>query len=235
MSLGTHTITATVSDSSGLSTSQTITIGVVPTPPPPTGTLLNEDFADGDFLGWSVIDEGTSSGPSAWSAATGILIQSSNIFGGSSSTSNGLPLRGTYARYDTGFVWTDYVVSLTLRSNDNDALGVMIRYQDPNNYYRFSWDRQRAYRRLVKVHNGVFTLLAQDAVPYNQGQSYHVELRVEGSDITAQIDGTTILTATDSSISSGTVALYTWGNQGSFFDDVRVTTPNNLVSPGVSP
>ena len=225
LSLGTHTITAQVSDSSGLSTSQTITLGVVATSPPPTGTLLIEDFADGNFLGWSVFDEGTISAPSAWSAATGTLIQTSNIYSGSSGPSNSLPVLGTYARYDTGFAWTDYAASLTLRSDDDDALGVMIRYQDANNYYRFSWDRQRTYRRLVKVHNGVFTLLAKDAVPYVKGQSYQLALQAEGETLTVRIDGSTIFTVTDSSLASGTIALYTWGNQGSHFDDIRVTPP----------
>ncbi len=45
-----------------------------------TGTVLvADDFNDGEFTGWTIIDEGTLQGPSAWSAATGALVQSSNI------------------------------------------------------------------------------------------------------------------------------------------------------------
>ncbi len=65
----------------------------------------------------------------------------------------------------TGRDWTDYRVTLTMRSEDNEAIGVMFRYRDSNNYYRFSWDSQRSYRRLVKRENGVFTLRAEDAEP----------------------------------------------------------------------
>ena len=220
LSLGTHTITAQVSDSSGLSTSRNITIGVVPTPLPPMGTLLIDDFADGNFAGWTVVDQGTSSGPSSWSAATGVLQQTSNIHNG---TSNGLPLVGTHLRYDQGFSWTDYQLSLTLRSDDDDALGVMVRYQDPDNYYRFSWDRERSYRRLVKVHNGVFTLLAEDSVPYVQGQTYQVAFLTEGAQLEVQIDGAPIFNVADTSLTAGTVALYTWANIGARFDDVQVT------------
>jgi hypothetical protein len=72
--------------------------------------------------------------------------------------------------------WTDYQLSLTLRSDDDDALGVMFRYQDTANYYRFSWDRQQRYRRLMKRQNGVFTLLAQDTVPYKKGRTYRLEV-----------------------------------------------------------
>lgn len=42
--------------------------------------LLSDNFDDGNFDGWSIVDEGTSNAPSAWSAATGTMIQSSNIF-----------------------------------------------------------------------------------------------------------------------------------------------------------
>ena len=37
----------------------------------------------------------------------------------------------------------------------------MFRYQDANNYYRFSMDSQRHYRRLVRVVDGQFTKLAK--------------------------------------------------------------------------
>jgi hypothetical protein len=42
--------------------------------------VLREDFGDGDYSGWNIVDVGTNQGPSAWSAETGTLVQSSNIY-----------------------------------------------------------------------------------------------------------------------------------------------------------
>ena len=55
--------------------------------------LLSNDFNDGAFSGWTIVDEGTDQRPSAWSIKTGSFVQSSNI--GSNGTSN----LGTYALY----------------------------------------------------------------------------------------------------------------------------------------
>ena len=59
----------------------------------------------------------------------------------------------------------------------------MFRYQDAKNYYRFSLDQERTYRRLVKVNNGVVTLLAEDNVPYVSGQTYQVTVKAQGSSL----------------------------------------------------
>ena len=215
-----------------MTTARSVSATFTTSPPPPGPPSLDEDFADGNFVGWTVVDQGTSSGPSAWSAASGTLVQSSNINNG---TSSGLPLVGTHLRYDQGFGWTDYQVALTLRSDDDDALGVLVRYQDSDNYYRFSWDKQRNYRRLVKVHNGVYTLLASDTVPYVEGQTYQVEMQVEGSQLTVRIDGATIFAVSDSSVTAGTVGLYTWANNGARFDDVQVTPVTGAPPPPPPP
>ncbi len=199
-------------------------------PPPPASTLLEEDFSTGSLSGWSVVDEGTRAAPSAWSATTGSLVQSSNIHGGSGSR-NGLPKPGTFLYYANGLGWTDYQATFTLRSTDNDALGAMFRYQDPNNYYRFSWDRERGYRRLVKVENGTTTLLAEDSVPYVTGQTYQVDIRAEGNQIEVRIGNSLILTAIDSSFSSGSFAFYSWGNLSSVFDDLLVQTLGGSPPP----
>jgi hypothetical protein len=122
----------------------------------------------------------------------------------------------------SGEPWTDYRVMLTMRSTDDDALGVMFRYQDANNYYRFSWDKERAYRRLVKKENGVFTLLAGDQVPYEVGRTYQVEIVAQHSTLEVWIDGTRIFTATDTSFAAGSIALYSWFNKGSYFDEMQV-------------
>jgi len=84
----------------------------------------------------------------------------------------------------------------------------MFRYQDGDNYYRFSWARQRDYRRLVECENGVFTSLAEDSVWYVPGESYDVEVIAEGSDQELLIDGSLVFSVTDERLSDGTIALH---------------------------
>jgi hypothetical protein len=73
-----------------------------------------------------------------------------------------------------GAQWTDYLLSAKLRSTDNDELGLMFRYQDKNNYYRFSWSAEGKARRLEKRVGGVSQILAQDSAAYITGQTYAV-------------------------------------------------------------
>ncbi|UCG50170.1 MAG: hypothetical protein JSU94_10340, partial [Phycisphaerales bacterium] len=181
--------------------------------------LLAETFSDGDYSGWAVMDDGTSYGPSSWSAATGELIQGSNIFGGDG-VSPDMP--GTYAVYEDGVGWDDYIMSVTVSSDDDDAIGVMFRYVDSDNYYRFSWDKQRKYRRLVKKEDGVFTILAQDSAAYVTGQSYELEIIACGPSLGVFIDQQLIFWTSDWSFETGSVGLYSWGNAGAHFDDVVV-------------
>ena len=219
---GVYTVIVTADDGTTPTNYQfTWTVTDPTPPPPPPPSLLSDNFDDGDYTGWTVFDEGTRQAPSAWSAASGVMTQSSNIYASPTSSSS-LPKLGTYAQFDGGTSWTDYRVSLTLRSTDNDDIGLMFRSQNSNNYYRFSWDKQRNYRRLVKNVNGVFTLLASDAMPYVQGQTYQLEITVQGTSIEARIDGVLVLSAVDGDLSTGTIALYSWGNTGSYFDDVFV-------------
>jgi len=118
--------------------------------------------------------------------------------------------------------WMDYRVMVTMRSDDDGAIGMMFRYQDADNYYRFSWNREHDYRRLVKCENGVFTLLAEDSVWYVPGQSYDVEVIAEGTDLEVLIDGASIFSVTGESFYGDTIAEYSWYNRGSIFDNVLV-------------
>ncbi|MHC4214415.1 MAG: hypothetical protein ACYSWP_13700, partial [Planctomycetota bacterium] len=42
---------------------------------------------------------------------------------------------GTIAVYNAPITWSDYKVDLTMRSDDNDQIGLLFRYQDTGNYY----------------------------------------------------------------------------------------------------
>jgi hypothetical protein len=204
--------------------------------------LLSDDFEDGEFPGWNVVDEGTREAPSSWAVVGGALEQSSNIFSdpiGAGTDPSELPKLGTYAWYTNGLGWTDYQVTVPLQSDDVSALGVMARFQDTNNYYRFSWDKGRNYRRLVKVQGGVWTLLAQDAVPYVTSQPYQVAIVVDGDKIQVRVDGEVLYggAITDPSpLLVGGVGLYSWGNTGSVFEAVSVDalgSPDTLLNVSV--
>jgi hypothetical protein len=150
------------------------------------------------------------------------MVQSSNVH--SSISVDPLAKLGTYAYWQAGTSWTDYTASVTITSNDNDAIGIMFRYQDENNYYRFIWDKERNSRALVKCENGQFSILAEDFVPYVTGKSYQVKISAQGSLLNVSIDGSPVFSVNDSTFSYGTIALYSWGNSGSYFDDIMVST-----------
>jgi len=195
--------------------------------------LFSDNFSDNNYSGWNIVDEGNRDAPSSWSASTGTMIQSSNIY--SLPTDLELPKLGTYAWYTDGIDWTDYRTTLTIRSEDDDAIGLMFRYQDNENYYRFSWDKQRSYRRLIKKVNGDVSLLDEDTVQYATGQNYRVEVIAQGDNLQVFIDGTLTFSETDSSLISGTIALYSWGNIGSYFDDILVEDlPHTNKAPLIS-
>ena len=192
-----------------------------------TGPNLSQDFSGTTLSAWTIVDEGANEGPSKWLLSNGQLIQQSNIWGGADSGAD--PVKpGTYA-YAGNLSWTDYEFSVSVLSQDDDAVGVMFRYRNFQNYYRFSMDQQRSYRRLTKIVNGVTTILAQDAVAYQSNRSYAIKIRVIGNTIQVYVDGALVFNVTDSSISSGMIGLYSWANVGSFFDNVTVTSPSLAI------
>lgn len=182
--------------------------------------LFSDDFAAGISSAWTVVDEGTHYRPSQWAVTGGLLEQSSNIHDNTNDR-NALPKLGTYLL--TGDPnWTDYSVSLRMLATDNDAFGVMFGYKDSKNYYRFSMDQSRAYRRVVKFVNGTVTLLAEDAVAYEQNRWYTVEIRFMGGVIEVWLDGQRLFEIADTSHTAGRIALYCWGQAVARFDDVVV-------------
>jgi hypothetical protein len=124
--------------------------------------------------------------------------------------------------YDGGTGWTDYRVRFTLRSSEDDGVGLMFRVRDSDNYYRFSWDKQLKQRRLVKKAGGVYSELASDNVPYELGRTYQVEITGQGEQLEVWVDGARIFQVSDQSHTQGSVAFYSWMNTGVFFDDLQV-------------
>lgn len=185
--------------------------------------LLDDRFADPIEGRWTVVDDGDEEGPSHWVVTGGELRQTSNIHGGLMARDM-LDKPGTYALTGDS-TWTDYRVAVTLRSDEADAIGVMFRYQDNDNYYRFSMGSQRGYRRLTKKEGGVFTVLWEDRKRYLLQRYYTITLECVGQRLTGYLNGSLLFSLDDPSLASGKIGLYCWADRGARFSEVRVSSP----------
>jgi len=184
--------------------------------------IFCDDFEDGSVEDrWHIVDEGTVDAPSDWQIKDGSLQQRSNTYAGSTKGSD--PVKpGTYAvAEDTDSA--DMVLKISLGTfGDDDAIGVMFRYQDEDNYYRFSMDRQRDYYRLARRVNGIVTTLWERDEKYASNRRYDLMISALGDRLTACLDGESLFSVVDSSLVQGKIALYCWANEGATFDDVMV-------------
>ena len=124
---------------------------------------------------------------------------------------------------------SDYTVSLSVRSTDNDGLGVMFRYIDENNFYRFIMSQQGSIRRIDKTVEGVTTILSEDTFAYSTHTQYEIKIEVENDTYIVSLDGNEVLSATDSDLTNGGVALLTHGNQSTYFDDLEIISSSGEV------
>ena len=180
--------------------------------------LLRDRFSYNDRSGWSFSDEGTEAGPSNWTTFEGALRQTSEIYSPPDDRET-LDKRGTQAVAGDSS-WTDLAVKVKLESFDEDAIGLLFRYGDENNYYRFSMDRRRRYRRLVKNVGGIFTLLWEDDFVYDIGRKYELIVVAKGDTLHGYIDGIQIFSISDGDLASGNIGLYCWANSDARFYDV---------------
>lgn len=187
--------------------------------------LFAQNF-EGPLSGFSILDQGRTSGPSAWFTSGGYLYQSSNINTGSSDPL----LPGTLAVAGDP-AWRDLTLAVRARSEDNDAFGLVVRYRGPGDYYRFHWDAERSVRRITRVLGGVATVLAQDSVPYDALRWYRLELVAQGTLLRALVDGREVLRATDAAHAQGRIGCTTWANSLTAFDDLIVRAGDATGAP----
>jgi lysophospholipase L1-like esterase len=76
--------------------------------------------------------------------------------------------------------------------------------------------------RLEKKHAGVFSTLAHDGQGFEVGQDLHIRIEAQGSTLIVYIDHQPRFGAVDSSLASGTIALFAQGPAE--FDDIRVAS-----------
>ncbi len=184
------------------------------------GLLFREEFGPNARDRYEIVDEGKELGPSAWEVQSGYIVQTSGIFGGSISAT--VPDKPGTMAVTGSLSWADVRIRASFRSADEDAIGVVFRYQDVDNYYRFSMDRKRSYRRLVKKVGGMFKLLWEDNTAYNLGQLYHFLIEAHGDWLLGSVDDALLFALQDKGLSTGRVGFYCWANSAAHFESLSV-------------
>lgn len=185
-------------------------------------SLDHRDFSGGDLEDWQIVDEPPySKQESDWRVKNGQLRQTSNIYGFVGGEMNA---PGTYTV--TGEEWEDYRLSARISSGDNDAIGLMFRYQDDGNCYRFSMDNERSYRRLIRRVDGEPRLLWSDEqTGYESNREYMMTVECVDDRLRGYLDGELLFDVTDTAHASGRVGCYSRANQGANFHNLRVFAP----------
>ncbi|WP_372682406.1 GDSL-type esterase/lipase family protein [Desulfosarcina sp.] len=191
-----------------------------------------ESFDAGPLDDWQFEDDAGNA--SAWMLQDGSYQQQNQVRASSRENLVESYHLGSFSYLTTGMRLQNYRVSfeMTPAAETGDDIGCMIRYRNPDNYYRLSIDSRFGYTRLEKRVAGQFTPLASNAIGYTVGEPIQVSVTVNGSTIYVDIDDNLVFTVEDSDLTTGTVAFYSAA--AAAFDSLLIEGTNYAPTIGLS-
>ena len=215
----------------------------------PPDVIFSDTFSDGSAARWTVVDDAGKS--STWQVLDGKYTQSEDrVFQWLKSYH-----LGSYSYYTDGMALTDYQVKLNIKSlaeitGARDSIGVMVRYQNRNNYIRFLMSRMQGFLRLESRVNGQFKTISHNGRGIDLGADHEVLIDVrcgesncdDGVDndddtvvdeykILVYLNQELIFSAEDNGPSSGSIALFTQSRAE--FDNVVISKPAFIPRIGI--
>ncbi len=153
-----------------------------------------------------------------WREENGYLEQTSNT--GSGEDFN----QGCFAILGQDY-WTDYEIRADLLNLDNEGIGLVICFQDLDNFYLFHWDNSTySHAAIYKYEDGNKTLLDESTMSYDANTIYHVNFSYVDDKLQVMIDDNLVLSWINSSktISEGKSGLWCSGSTGARYYDYKV-------------
>ena len=172
---------------------------------------------------WRVVDAaGGNPAGSRWEVAAGVASEMSNYYiGDAKDPDPEMERPGSLRQYLPAIQAPDGELSLEVSSTDNDGVGVAFRVQADDRYYLWAMDAQRRFHILARKDGDSYQVLAKNGEGYAANRWYRVRVVLRGADLSVFVDDKIDLTASDTTLSSGGFALYSWGSTGSRFRTVR--------------
>lgn len=197
----------------------------------PRGKALAQRRFDADPLAaFDRIDDPAASdgGPAVWAydAATRTVAQQSALHAAAwLDAGPNKPGAMLLAKADADWPLRRDVVVRTRLASDRDGIGVVFRYQDPDNYYYFLMDAAHGLRRFGRKVAGVFADLDVPAVDttaaYTPGRTYLLSVAAIDNVLVATLDGVVVLSGRDGAIGTGgRIGLLAWNNPTARFFDL---------------
>jgi hypothetical protein len=210
-------IHATVGDES-------LVIDALPAPPAtalpaPHATVLPASLAL-EASGFEAVDDAraTRNRPSAWrfDDGSGRFFQTSAIWGGVRSRSANKP--GTYLLLDRG-PFADLRFEALLGAEGTGAVGLVFRWQDPDNFYFLLLQGDPRFGLLGgKLAASFRSIALTEDIGLTPGATHHVVLTAQGSRFTASVDDGPPLVGEGRALSEpGRVGFLTHNEPGGFF------------------
>jgi len=156
-------------------------------------------------------------GPYGFSNAGGMLQYSGSVGAGP----RALAMSG-----GSTITFTDGIVEYSLQGNGGfDEVGLVFRGQNPevaNSYvfYPSIWNSQNTWSLYSRL-SGIETYINRGG-SFTPGVWYGVKAAIGGSSYAFSINGVPVVTATDTSFTSGTVGVFAWGNATDLVKNFRI-------------
>lgn len=203
--------------------------------------LFSDDFSDGDMTDWEIIDfeeVDAGKGPSDWVEADGVLHQNADTEGAGGvlagkieGAPDGDPRVGTHAIAGDK-EWRNYTFSVDVFYRDDDFAGLLFRYQDEENYYRFQLEEDDDEYHIARMKDGSITFLIADGPlpePFGQQEWVTISVDARGNNLKFFYKEQLVETIGDTALDHGSIGLMT-SSSPLDFDNVKVEGEPAAVS-----
>lgn len=176
--------------------------------------LWQENFDKSNIKDWQIENELPGKEEPNWYVENGYLIQNAN-YGDSKK------LLGTNIIYESRR-FGDFTLLSNIVCGDDDYLGILFRYQDIDNYYRFLLSSDRKSINIDKKVDGEFTTLAKYTDEEWQKVKFSITIFLKKDTIKVYLNDNLFFNILDNQFPNGKIGFTSIKNRGSFFDDITL-------------